>query len=586
MRGIARVFFSFITISQFVFTPNVIAQSNPLDGVNIPPNTLQRLNETTPQNTSPTPVPTPKPEVPPIFNNPGILEPSKTPVNTNVRVRIKKVNVLGNTVLQEEIDKIKKDYEERSYKGETFTFEQLIELRTKITQLYINNGYVTSGAFLLPDDPDPDPDKLPDFNEYIVNIQVVEGELEKLEISGLSRLQEGYIRSRVNPAITKPLNVKRLREALQLLQIDPVLERVEAELIAGKKSGFSILALRLTEAPAFNAGIIIANNQSPSVGSIQGSVFVNHDNFLGFGDRFSAEYGLTQGLNLYSLGYTFPVTPNNGTFSVRYSNNNSVITEAPFDDLGIRSDSETLSFSLRQPIIRKPQTEFAVGLGLDLRRNQTFILDDVPFSFSTGPEEGESKVTAIRFFQDWLQRDATQVFAARSQFNFGIDAFDATINNFGTDGRFFSWVGQFQWAKQVSPRRTLIARIDTQLTPDSLLSLERFSIGGVSTVRGYRQNQITSDNGILASVEYSFPLIPRLRNLQLTPFVELGYGWNNRGENPQQNFIASFGSSLRWEITPSFDVTIDYGIPLVAVKDKGDSLQDNGLYFSLRYKPF
>ncbi|RUT00824.1 hypothetical protein DSM106972_072330 [Dulcicalothrix desertica PCC 7102] len=579
MTGRARAFFSFISISQFIFTPNVIAQTNPPDGVNIPPNTVQRLNETNPQKTPSTPVPIPKPESSPIFNTPGTLEPSKTPINTNIRFKIKKVNVLGNTVLQEEIDKIKKDYEG---KEETFTFEQLIELRTKITQLYIDNGYATSGAFLLPDDPK----ELPDPKNYVVNIQVVEGELEKLEITGLSRLQEGYIRSRVNPAITKPLNVNRLREALQLLQIDPVLERVEAELTAGKQAGFNILALRLTEAPAFSAGIIIANNQSPSVGSIQGSLFLNHDNFLGFGDRFSAEYGLTQGLNLYSLGYTFPITPNNGTFSVRYSNNNSTITEAPFNDLGIRSDSETLSFSLRQPIIRKPQTEFAVGLGLDLRRNQTFILDDVPFSFSTGPEDGESKVTAIRFFQDWLKRDATQVFAARSQFNFGIDAFDATINNSGTDGRFFSWVGQFQWAKQVSPRRTLIARVDTQLTPNSLLSLERFSIGGVGTVRGYRQNQITSDNGILASVEYSFPLLPNLRNLQFTPFFELGYGWNNRGENPQQNFIASFGSSLRWEITPSFDITIDYGIPLVILEDKGDSLQDNGLYFSLRYKPF
>lgn len=579
MRGIARAFFSFITISQFVFSANVIAQTNTPGGVNVPPDTLQRLNETIPQKTPSTPLPTPKPETSPILNFPDTSEPNQTPVNNNLRVRIIKVNVLGNTVLQKEIDRIKNDYE-----GKEKTFEELIELRTKITQLYIDNGYATSGAFLLPDDPDAK--ERPDPKNYVVNIQVVEGELEKLEIIGLSRLQESYIRSRVNPAISKPLNVNRLREALQLLQIDPVLERVEAELTAGKEAGFNILSLRLTEAPAFSAGIIIANNQSPSVGSIQGSIFLNHDNFLGFGDRFSAEYGLTQGLNLYSLGYTFPITPNNGTFSVRYNNNNSTITEAPFDDLGIRSDSETLSFSLRQPIIRKPQTEFAVGLGLDLRRNQTFILDDVPFSFSTGPEDGESKVTAIRFFQDWLKRDATQVFAARSQFNFGIDAFDATINNSGTDGRFFSWVGQFQWAKQVSPRRTLIARIDTQLTPDSLLSLERFSIGGVGTVRGYRQNQITSDNGILASVEYSFSPIRNLRSLQFTPFFELGYGWNNRGENPQQNFIASFGTSLRWEITPSFDITIDYGIPLVAIEGTGDSLQDNGLYFSLRYKPF
>ena len=60
-------------------------------------------------------------------------------------------------------------------------------------------------------------------------------------------------------------------------------------------------------------------------------------------------------------------------------------------------------------------------------RNVGFILDDIPFSFSEGPEDGKSRVSAIRFTQDWVKRDAKTVLAARSQFSFGIDAFDATV---------------------------------------------------------------------------------------------------------------------------------------------------------------
>lgn len=52
------------------------------------------------------------------------------------------------------------------------------------------------------------------------------------------------------------------------------------------------------------------------------------------------------------------------------------------------------------------------------------------------------------------------------------------MNDSGTDGRFFSWLGQFQWVRRVSDRNVVLASINTQLTPDSLLSLERFSIGG------------------------------------------------------------------------------------------------------------
>ncbi|MEC4819960.1 MAG: ShlB/FhaC/HecB family hemolysin secretion/activation protein, partial [Scytonema sp. PMC 1069.18] len=291
-------------------------------------------------------------------------------------------------------------------------------------------------------------------------------------------------------------------------------------------------------------------------------------------------------LDIYNISYNLPVNARNGTLNFRYSKNDSEIIEDDFDDLGIRSNSETFSFGFRQPIIRKPNTEFALSLALDLRRSQTYILDDIPFSFSEGPENGKSRVTVIRFSQDWVNRNATRVLAARSQFSFGIDAFDATINDIGTDGRFFSWLGQFQWVQQVSPRTILLTSINAQLTPDSLLSLERFSIGGVDTVRGYRQNQLVSDNGILGAVELRIPLTQNPRTLQLNPFFEMGYGWNNQGANPESNFIAGVGLGVQWQVFRGLDIRLDYGIPLVAVEDEGDSLQDNGLYFSLRYQPF
>ncbi len=100
-----------------------------------------------------------------------------------------------------------------------------------------------------------------------MQIQVVEGELEGINIFGLKRLQAGYVRSRIERLAGRPLNQKRLEEALQLLQIDPLIERVNAELTAGSVPGNNILQVTITEAPAFHAGIVFANNQSPSVGS-------------------------------------------------------------------------------------------------------------------------------------------------------------------------------------------------------------------------------------------------------------------------------------------------------------------------------
>ena len=565
---------SLILLSCISITPlAVFAQSTPPSGVTIPPDLPGKVEETIPQPLpSPTVPPTPAAPTIPIIPSPQLENPPETTFPSSKSFFVKEIQVKGYSVLEDEIIKLK-----RGYENKYVTFEDLLELRSQITRLYFDKGYISSGAFI------PNNQNL---ISGVVQIQIVEGELEGITISGLKRLQTGYVRSRIERFAGKPLNQKRLEEALQLLQRDPLIGRVNAELTAGSTPGNNILQVKITESPAFHAGVVFGNNQSPSVGSQQASVFVAHDNLLGFGDKLSAEYAVTEGLNLYDFNYSVPINALDGTVNVRYSNSGSRIIESDFRELNIRSETETLSFSIRQPLVRKPNNEFALGLAFDLRQSQTFILNDIPYSFVEGPEDGESKVTVIRFSQDWLQRDATTVLAARSQFSLGIGALDATVNDSGTDGRFFTWLGQFQWVQRLSPRILMLAKVNTQLTGDSLLSPEKITIGGVDTVRGYRQNQLVGDNGVIGGVEVRIPLASNVENLQLVPFFDIGTVWNNRGSNPDQQTLASLGLGLQWQPYRGFVLRADYGIPLIGTGDSGSSLQDNGFNFSVRYQPF
>jgi hemolysin activation/secretion protein len=140
--------------------------------------------------------------------------------------------------------------------------------------------------------------------------------------------------------------------------------------------------------------------------------------------------------------------------------------------------------------------------------------------------------------------------------------------------------------QRLSPRVIVLARIDGQLTGDSLLSLEKFSIGGVETVRGYNQNQVVTDNGVIASLEARIPLTSNINTFQLVPFFDFGTGWNNRADNPSPQTLASLGLGLRWQPISGLNVRADYGIPLIGVDREGNSLQDNGFNFSVRYQPF
>ncbi|MEM8613764.1 MAG: ShlB/FhaC/HecB family hemolysin secretion/activation protein, partial [Cyanobacteria bacterium P01_H01_bin.105] len=435
---------------------------------------------------------------------------------------------------------------------------------------------ITSGAF-IPNNQD--------LTSGSVQIQVIEGEIEELQVNGLTRLRQSYIRRQLARAMAPPFNQRDLEQGLQLLQLDPVLARVNAELTAGSGPGQSLLILDLQEAETFNLSLSTNNYRSPSIGSTGANFGLAVSHPLGLGDRLSASYGLTEGLDLYDVTYSIPVSAKNGTVQFRASNSDSEIVQDAFRDVGIRSETTTLSAGFRQPLVRTPAEEFALGLDFEWKRSRSFILEDIPFSFSLGPEEGRSQVSAVRFYQDWVKRSQSRVLAARSQFSVGLDILDATTNDSGIDGRFFSWLGQFQWIEQVSPRFLVLTRVGAQLTPDALLPIERFSLGGIGTVRGYSQNQLVADNAVTGSVELRIPVTRDPNIIQLTPFLEAGIGWNNEIPDPDPSFLASLGLGARWNINPELSIRLDYGLPLVDADDTGDSLQENGLYFLLNYQP-
>ncbi|HEY9822470.1 MAG TPA: ShlB/FhaC/HecB family hemolysin secretion/activation protein [Candidatus Sericytochromatia bacterium] len=537
----------------------------------IPPGTIEPTRPTL----SPLPTTPPQPLTPlPPLTAPNQIPGTPSP-ELGVKVKVQRVEVLGSTAFSP----AELDAAVAAFIGKEATFEDLLEIRAVVTKLYTDNGYTTSGAFLPPQD----------VTEGVVKVQVIEGAIEKIDIQGLRRLQTSYVRSRLDLVTKAPVNIRRLEEALQLLQLNPLISNVQAELSSGTTPGLSVLTLNMKEAQPLSAALLVENRDSPSVGSIRGTASISHNNLLGFGDRLSADYGISKGINSYNISYELPVNARDGTLSLSYNNTSSKIIEEPFSALDINADSYTLSLGFRQPLVRTPTSELALGLSLDLRQSQTYILENVPFSFSPGPENGKSRVNAIRFSQDWINRSATRVLAARSQFSLGLDAFDATVNNTGIDGRFFSWVGQFQWVQALGGGTILIARTGAQLTPDSLLPIEQFSIGGIDTVRGYRQNQRVADNGIVGSVEVRFPIVGKpsgIGTIQLAPFFDIGTAWNHKGDVPSPTTLASVGLGLLWQLDPYLSARLDWGIPLISIEKQGESLQDNGLFFSLRFQPF
>ncbi len=553
----------------------LIAQTPPPSTIPTPLNPQTDTNPFLQPRPELQPLPANKPAplpVPPLLTPPTNLPPPAEPrPDSQATVYVKQIEVLGSTIFsREELAAVVRPFERQN-----LTFEQLLEIRSAVTKLYVDRGYVTSGAFLPPQD---------DLTTGVIKIQVVEGELERVEVKGLKRLRDRYVRQRIELAAKTPLNLRKVESALQLLQLNPLFSSVQAELKAGTTPGRSVLVISLKELRAFHAAALVGNPDSPSVGSYRGSLIVSHDNLLGLGDRASVQLGLTSGVTDLDAGYALPINARDGIFRIRYERTTSEIVEPPFSALNINSTSATVSFGIHQPLVRTPTQEFSLGLSFDLRRSKTFLFRDLPFSFSLGADRGESTVRVLRFTQDWISRSPQSVLAARSQFSFGLPILGATQNEIGVDGAFFSWVGQFQWVQALNRDIVSIFRVTTQLTPDSLLSLEQFSIGGVDTVRGYRQNFRVGDNGVAASWEIRFPILQQAEGIgtvQLAPFVDVGKVWNSTTTIRAPQLLTSAGLGVRWQIGTAFTARLDWGIPLIPFDRPGNSLQDSGIVFSV-----
>lgn len=494
---------------------------------------------------------------------------------------IKEFQFIGNTAFSDqELAEFLKPYTNKE-----ITFAELLEAERKITNLYLDNGYINSGVVI-------NAGQTFNSQEAIISINFIEGSVVEIDIQGLRRINSNYVKSRLKNATSKPFNVNDLYESLQLLQLNPLIQNISAELVSGIQPEEAILLVEVIEADSFSVTPIFNNGRSSNVGSVRRGVRIAENNLFGFGDAIDIAYINTDGSNAVNGSYSIPVNSYNGKIKFAAGFNDTKLVQPPFEVLDITGFSEFYEISFSQPVIQKPTHEFALGLALSIESSRSYLQGE-PFPLSIGADiNGNTDVTKLSFFQDWTIRQPQQFFNLRSEFNFGLDAFDSTINENLPDSRFFTWRSQAQYVRQLAPDSLFILQTDLQLSNDNLVNLEQFYLGGLNSVRGYPQDFKVTDNGFILSTEVWLPVL-RIENfiketdgvLQIIPFFDFGIGWNlGSVPNPDDNILAGIGLGLQWQMGNNFTARVDYGIPLTEVNIQKNSLNDHGFYFNINTK--
>ena len=256
------------------------------------------------------------------------------------------------------------------YAGRAITISELEELRYRLSQYYVDNGYPNSGA-ILPDQ---------QFEDGILIIQIVEGRLNEIRISGTERLDADYVRDRLLLGAGPPLNTKDLEERFQLLLEDPLIERMEGRLSPGLTPGESILDLKVERAKPYLLGISSNNYRPPSTGAEQGELFGLLRNLTGYGDTLDFSTSVSAGSVSGSGGFSIPVTRYDTQLFVRGSYSRSEIIEKPLDEVNIKNKFWSIQLGFNQPIYRSLERSFYLGARFEVRKNRN-KLDGARFSF-------------------------------------------------------------------------------------------------------------------------------------------------------------------------------------------------------------
>jgi hemolysin activation/secretion protein len=212
----------------------------------------------------------------------------------------------------------------------------------------------------------------------------------------------------------------------------------------------------------------------------------------------------------------------------------------------------------------------------------------------TGSPNGKFRVTSLRFGQEYARRSADQVISLLSRFSVGVGAMGATANGDPNlpDARFFSWLGEAQWIRQLPLWRTqLVSSGVVQLSNDHLFPLEQIAVGGRYSVRGYREFTLIRDNAAMLSIEARVPVYTTKAGVDsvfLAPFFDLGHGWQTTVQTPgtPPKTLASLGAGVIWNFWRGSHFELYYGKQLKRYDTDRNNLQDHGIHLQLVVEAF
>lgn len=153
-------------------------------------------------------------------------------------------------------------------------------------------------------------------------------------------------------------------------------------------------------------------------------------------------------------------------------------------------------------------------------------------------------------------------------------------SRFGANPNFYYTQLTGQRTTTLTPRLTSTARGMLQLASTNLVPTEQFSLGGLSTVRGYEERILTGDSGYSFTHELQYRLNPVILHKRLPKLDWAGLFFADYGRVIQKkpligqrksDFLLSAGVGVRASVGNYFSASVDYARQIEEVELPGAS---------------
>ena len=500
---------------------------------------------------------------------PPIPAPHWSSLPATLRVFVAEIAVEGNSVLPEEVVA----GAVALYVGRELDTADLEALRESLQRVYLDSGYVNTRV-VLPDQ---------DLEGGVLRLRVVEGRLSKVIVTGNHSYRDVYFVDRLRGAPDRPLDAFEIERRLRALQAEPGIEETHATLEPGDRPDEAVLRVAVVESSRLRASLDYGNMLNPAIGEQVGHIAASVRNPLGLGDVLVGGFGISEGLKDVALGYVIHAPRSDTRLQLDFRWSKVRIIEESLEALDIESRYLMAAIDLAQPLWLGENSGLVAGVRAEWRQSRSTVLG-FPFAFSDAADEGRVSDSVLRFYQEWRTRTRHQAIAVRSTWSVGLDVLGATSGPTDT-AEFAAWLGQLQWLYRFEDSGLeLRLRGNVQLALDPLLPFERYSVGGVTSVRGYRENLLIRDNGYSMGLTAILPLrrdANGRNQLAAGPFVDFGRSWNHgRGGTPGPQNLASIGAVALWSPRSWLRFELAYGAQLRDVTAPGEQgIQDHGVAF-------